>query len=253
MKMPTRSSGTRYHRDPLVDAIARWSALTRHLPRPGLEPLDRAGVRDLDVVRDPAGVAAGHRETHLPRGCPLVGGSGGGSQRGGRRSDQRDGDRDHDDRLGAADGAARHVAVRRGGAARAAAPVSARKGIASQFTPEPSSGPHDSTSEAAKSETASTTPAATHRTRAETRPRSNRSDSRPIATTARPVNTPKCQIHLLGANASSRSPIATEADGRRSSRSRFLLHATSAMADRDDEERDQLAARRRRSPLPEGS
>ena len=47
----------------------------------------------------------------------------------------------------------------------------------------------------------STRPAAAHRERAETRPRSNRSDSRPIATTARPVNTPKCQIHLLGANA----------------------------------------------------
>ena len=113
-------------------------------------------------------------------------------------------------------------------AVRAAAAVSARKGIVSQFTPIRRAVPTTRRRTLRRARRRASSPAATHRTRAETRPRSNRSDSRPIATTARPVNTPKCQIHLLGTNASKRSPIATDADGRRSSRSRFFPHAKSA-------------------------
>ena len=158
MKTPTRSSGTRYHRDPLVDAIARCSGSRVAGPRPRLEPLERGGSPGSG--RRPRSRRSRGRSPRDPPDARLSTRRRTRRRQPTRRSWLRSARRRPRPRRSPR-GFGRcgpDVAVRRGGATRAVAAVSARKGIASQFTPEPSSRPHDSTSEAAKSETASTAP-----------------------------------------------------------------------------------------------
>ena len=138
-------------------------------------------------------------------------------------------------------------------ATRAVAPVSARKGIVSQFTPEPSSGPHDSTSEAAKSDTASTD-ARGHPPRA-------RRDAATVESVGleadrhdgEPREHAEVPDPLAGGEREQHKPDRDR--GGRKSLQEIPLPSPCDERDgrRYDEERDELAARRRRSPLPEGS